>query len=361
MKKAISTEQPLSIIKNFSITLCTQDEATYSIQILDLRDKTIIATLSLDPMDHTIAGTISSDAVKKMGDDAQAVLNELSKTLQTHIGSKEFILIPSSCSLPEFIPAQDHSFKRLRQTHRNMINQQTQVILAQHADLVHKLDEQFEFVVGASNARKKVYNLEQRVFDLLNGHANFTEEKMTEYKSEEIQGVKSRLNNINVTSIFMINKQAKLCGILRSLSMGDKTGYLSDETIIQDIISLDLFPGNSEEEKTNSRRIFLLAYFANRAISLFEHQDQFFIIAANGRELDYETIGCQKLLMNSNEYTLTMKLAPPSQLLNDIKEQLLAPLPVIENMKPFSMVSSLGEHTQETKNDKQENAEAKYN
>lgn len=208
---------------------------------------------------------------------------------------------------------------------------------------------------------KKIHDLEQRVFDLLNGHANFTEEKMIEYKSEDIQGVRSRLNNTYVTSIFMINKQAKLCGILRSLNMGDKNAYLSDETIIQDIIYSEQFHGNTEEEKISNRRVFLLAYFANRAISHFKHKDQFFIIAASGRKLDYESIGCQKLPMNSNEYTLTMKLTPASQLLSDIKKQLLLAPPVIENMKQFSLVSSPEKQAQETNNLKQETVETNPN
>jgi hypothetical protein len=339
LSNRITTTQ-LTTVGNYVITLEGQDETTFSIQISDTRDNTIIVDLPLDPMDNTLAGTISADAIKKMGNDAQVVLEALSKTLQEKIGAKEFVLLPAGYTLPGFVPVQDHTFKRMRQGNRKDIIQYTDAILHQYADLAAMLDQQYNFVVGVNNIRKQVFKFEQRVFDLFIEHANFTEEKMIEYKSEGIPGAKSRLNNSNVTVVAMLDKQSNLCGMLRSLAMGGEIAYLSDEIIIQNIISLDKFLGATDKEKAQNRGAFLLAYFANRAVSQIGHQEIFVIIAAAGRESIYEAIGFQALPINSQDYTLTIKLGASCLLLNKIKKQLITPPSNMMAVNQFGAIQS---------------------
>lgn len=333
------TTQKLAEAGNYAIVLASQDEFTFSIQITDTRDNSILADLPLDPMDNTQAGTIGADAMKKLGSDAQAVREALSKTLQEQIGAKEFVMHPAGSALTGFVPVQDHSFTRMRHANRKDIKQHTNTILGQHADLVAMLDQQYDFVVGVNNIRKQVHKFEQRAFDLLNGHANFTQEKMTEYKSEDIQGVKSRLNNSNVTVVAMLDKQRNLCGILRSLAMGGEVAYLSDETMIQEIIPLDKFAGATEQEKAQNRGVFLLAYFANRAVSQIDHQEKFVIIAAAGRESIYEAIGFQSFPMD--DLMLTMRFDnKPRPLMSDLKKQLMTPPSNMTAVKKFGAVQS---------------------
>src|SRR5205085_2854158 len=151
-------------------------------------------------------------------------------------------------------------------------------------------------------------------------HANFTPGKMTEYKEEEIEGAKARFNNSNVKTIALLNQQNRLCGIIRSLSMGNKFAYLSDETINQEILPLEKFQGNNVDEQIKNRAKFLLAYLANIACSLAKNQDHFLMIAASGREDIYDSVGFQTFPIQSNDYVVTIKLGKPGLSLTSIKE-----------------------------------------
>lgn len=335
-----SNHQILADAGHYAITHVTHDEATHSIQIIDTRDNAIIADLHLDPMDNTLAGKISADSMTRLGADAEMILNVLSSTLQKKIGAKELILLPTDSTLPDYIPAESHSFKRTRHASRHRLEESTGAILAEHTALTALLDENFDIVIGSENARKLIFKFEERVFDLLNNHANFTEEKMTEYKSEDIQGVKARLTNSNVSAAFLLDKQRRLCGMIRSLAMGDNISYLSDETIVQDIISLNQFSGDTEQEKSHNRSIFLLAYVVNRVLAQIKQHDHFAIIAASGRENTYETVGFQSFPMQIPGYTLVIKLAPPCTLLNEIKSQLVTPPSNVSAIRQFGGIQS---------------------
>jgi hypothetical protein len=351
------TNNQLAAVGYYSITIERKDDVTFSIRISDVRDNTTLVDFPLDPMDKTLAGTLTSDAVKKLGRNAPAVLETLSITLQEHVGAKEFIMLPAGSLLPDFVPVQDHAFKRMRQANRENIIQHTDAILSQYSDLAAMLDQQYDFVVGVDNIRNLVYKFEQRAFDLLNGHANFTQEKMKEYKDEDIQGTKSRLDNSYVTVIAMLDKQNKLCGMLRSLAMGDEVAYLSDETINQEIIPLEKFSGETEQEKAQNRGVFLLAYFANRAVSQIDLKNEFVIIAAAGRENFYKAIGFDSFPMTN--HVLTMKFDnKPRPLMTDLQKLLMTPPSKIAAVKQFGVVQSSGVEAAEVK---QEDKKAHFN
>lgn len=321
------SRQTISIdSRNYHFDVVSKDKNTYAVLISDSNSQ-IIADLPLDPMDNTLAAVLNKDAISKLDKDAGIVLNALSKFLQEQIGAKEFVLVPNGVALPDYIPAQNAEFKRLRHANRVDLEKSLFVMLEQYKELAIELDKQYEMVVGIDELEKKLQHNKpyEEIFALLNKHANFTPGKMTEYKEEEIEGTKARFNNSNVKTIALLNQQNRLFGIIRSLSMGNKFAYLSDETINQEILPLEKFQGNNIDEQIKNRAKFLLAYLANRACSLAKDQDHFLMIAASGREDIYDSVGLQTFPIQSNDYVVTMKLGKPGLLLTSIKEKLVKP------------------------------------
>ncbi len=311
----------LTTVGNYSIELVAQNANTYSIQILDLNDHTILANLPLDPMDNTLAAVIDKNTIAKLGAAAPAVLESLSKALQEQIGGKEFLVVPPGVDLPEYILAQNAGFKRLRQASRADLEKTTASILDEYKDLVRELDQTKEIIVGIASLTKKLppQNPYEEILVFLAKHADFTPEKMIEYNQEDIQGKKARFNNHHVTTIAMLDQQQRLCGIVRGLFMGNEFMYLSDETVNQEILPLDKFQGDA---KTRSK--FLLAYLVNKVCALVK-QNYLLIIAADKREDIYDGIGFQTFPMKSEDYVVRMKLAKPAPALADVKEKLLQP------------------------------------
>lgn len=312
--------------RDYYFDILTEDKSTYSVQISNSNNQ-IIADLSLDPMDNTLAAVLDKNAISKLGKDVEIVLTTLSKVLQEKIGAKEFVLVPTDVVLPGYMPAEEAEFKRLRHVDRRDLEKRSSAMLGQYKELVAELDEQHEIILGIADLENKLQHNKpyEEIFALLNNHANFTPGKMTEYKEEEVEGVKARFNNSRVKTFALLNQQHRLCGIIRSLSMGNKFAYLSDETINQDILPVERFQGNTVDEQVKNRAKFLLAYLANRACSLVKDQDHFLMIAASGREDIYDAVGLQKFPLQSIDYVVTVKLGKPGALLTSIKEKMIQP------------------------------------
>ena len=310
--------------RDYYFDILSKDKSTYSVQISNSNNQ-MIADLPLDPMDNTLAAVLDKNAISKLGEDTGIVLNTLSEILQEKIGAKEFVLVPTSVNLPGYIPAQDAEFKRLRHVDRIALEKSSFAILEQYREVTKELDEKYEIVLGIGELEKELQHNKpyEEIFALLNNHANFTPGKMTEYKEEDIEGAKARFNNNMVKIIAMLNQQHRLCGIIRSLSMGNKYSYLSDETINQEILTLEKFQGNTADEKAKNRATFLLAYLANRACSLVKDQDHFLMIAASGREDIYDAVGLKNFPIKSSDYVATMKLGKPGSILTSIKENII--------------------------------------
>lgn len=326
---------------NYSITHVKHNDVTHSIQVSDKRNDTVIISLLLDPMDNTLIGKIGADCMQKLGDDAAAVLAALSKTLQEKIGAKEFIFVPADSALPEFVAAQDHpTFKRLRHASRDVLGSHIADILSQHDELVSQLDQQYDLIIGSENASRQIDKLEERIIDLQSKHANFTAGKMAEYKSDQIQGKKARINNANVTAVFLMDKERNLHGMMRALRVNEDLAYLSDEVVLEDIVTLQDFSGATEQEKIQQREQFLLAYLANRTLTQLAF-NQLVIIAAEGRESMYEALGFQSFPMQNADCKLVISLGRPRELLDDIKNQLLAAAPAnVSAIRKFSVIQT---------------------
>lgn len=309
---------------SYSIDLINTDDYSYSVQISNVDTKEIISNLPLDAPDNTLAAVLDENSINALGDHAGDVLEALSKAL-TKIGGKEFIVIPVQSALPDYLPVQDHAFKRVRQAALSNLVTTTEKLLSSYNEWAKMLDEQCEFVFGMENLASKMQHPYHQIFALLQGHASFTQGKMAEYKEEDIQGIKARVNNANVTTLALLNNQGELVGFMRSLAMGNQFGYLSDETLNQAILPLTSFTGETLEEKTKIRNQFLLAYFINRALPLIKNQNQFIIIAADGRENTYDNVGFQPFPIQSNHYIATMKLAKPGPELTIVKETIAKP------------------------------------
>jgi hypothetical protein len=285
-------------------------------------------------MDNTLAATLDKDALSKLGQDAVLVLKALSELLQEQIGAKEFVVLPRGADLPGYLPAQDAAFKRLRHASREELENKTFSILEQYSDLTIELDKNYECVVGMPAIIKELQHDKpyEEIFALLEGHANFTVSKMTEYKEEDVSGIKARFNNSHVLPLALFDTDHRLCGLIRILSMGNKFAYLSDETINQEIIATEAFPGNTIEEQKKNKSLFLLAYLASKVCTLVKDQDYFLLIAASGREDIYNAIGMQSFPIKSHDYVVTMKLSSPGPFLTSIKDKLF---------KPFSNVAAI--------------------
>lgn len=311
--------QQLSKVSHFSINLVSDNATTYSIQIIDCDKEEVVIALPLDPMDNTLAATISKESIVKLGEDAANVLNELSTVMREKIGAKEFILMPQGSALPQFTPAEAHGFKRLRHASRADLSRAINEILSAHTKSTLILNEEYQVKTGNQINPQLALNL-------VNGHANFTEGKMAEYKEEERNGMRARLNNGNTgfSVVTMWDKENNLRGLIRCLGMGNGFAYLSDETINQDILPLAAFAGKDEAEQSCNRSIYLLAYFVNAFLNTTDH-NHFVIIAASGRENIYEAIGFKKFPINANDYALSINLSAPQKLLCEIKEIMVKP------------------------------------
>jgi hypothetical protein len=313
--------------RNYYLEVVSKNKNTYSVQISDSTPQ-IIADLPLDPMDNTLAAVLSKDVISKLGEDTEIILNALSSFLQEKIGAKEFILVPPGVVLTDYIPVQNHEFKRLRHANRDKLAENSSNMLEQHRELVDILDNQYKMITGIDKLENGLQHDKpyDEILALLNMHANFTPGKMSEYKEEDIEGAKARFNNSNMNTIALLNNEHRLCGIIRSLSMGNKFAYLSDETINQEILPLEKFQGDSIDEQEKNRAKFLLAYLVNKTCSFAKDQDHFLIIAASKREDIYDAIGFQTFPIQSDDYVVTMKLGKPGASLISIKEELLKPL-----------------------------------
>lgn len=321
-----ATVKNLTISGQYSINLVSENAHTHSIQVSDSRDGTVLVDLPLDPMDNMLASAVEMNVSKKLGADAETVFAVLSQVLREQIGAKEFVVMPVGVDLSGYVRVEMHEFNRSRQAARVELAAQSGILLDQYRELVSMLDEQYELVVGAEQLSNRLAQPYLSIFHLLEKHARFTAEKMIEYKTEDLLGMYSRVNNRHVLPIGMVNrKSGHLCGFLRSLDMKNGFAYLSDETIDQNIVSLDSFAGETPKEKEKNRDTFLLAYFMNKAADILRAYDQFLIIAADKREANYDAVGFRAFPLNSDKYVARMKFGKRGPLLDAIKARILTP------------------------------------
>ena len=327
---ALSREN-LSSIKNYAIDLVALNTYSYSIQITNT-SLSIIADLPLDPMDNTLAAVLGKEAMLRLGADAAIVLETLSQVLLDKIGAKEFIVRPASVELPGFVLAQEAEFKRLRYASGIGLGSKCISVLSKHGNLLTELGGKIKFAIGMPQIAERIQEPYREIYAFLEDHANFTAGKMQEYKAEDVQGKAARFHNGSVTPIAMIDSEGKLCGLVRVLTMGNGFGYLSDETVNQELISVDKFQGDNIEEQKNNRSKFLLAFLMQRVCMVMHKQRHFLIIAAAGREALYDAVGMQMFPIPTSDYVVTMKLGKPGPLLTALKDRMTA--------KPFSLAEA---------------------
>lgn len=340
---------PLSTIGHYSIDVVAKNEYTYSVQVTDLINNSTLIDLPLDPMDHTLAGVIEQRAIDALNADnaTTPVLQALSKALREQIGAKEIILLPKGNTLPEYVPAQDfQKCKRLRHVNRTALETQSNAILEDYPALVKELDSLNNIAVGIKNIVEQLskasnINPYEKIQQFLQKNGDFTDGKMAEYTREDVKGKKARCHNSNVEVISalkdknplndkdVLKDENELTAFVRKLTMSSKFAYLSDETVDQNIIPLDKFSGKTVIEKAYKRGVFLLAYLASKACEVLKAQnatqDEFLMIAADGREGIYGALGLKEFDQknNDNDYVVTMNFNKPGDVLNLIKRRIL--------------------------------------
>ncbi len=335
--------QKTNLVKgdNYSIDLIVNNNYTHFVQISHLPSKDVLQAIPFDPTDRTVAGVITTETLDRIEEntgetidllDAMSAsldfLDVLSTTLRSQLGAKEFIVLPPGVSLPKFIAPAESGFKRLRHGNREQFIASTADILEGNEALVAELDANYHFVTDevALLENRSVEVRYQEITQILE-KARFTEEKMDEYKAEELQGKMSRFKSDYARPIVMLDKDGNIAGMVRALLMGNEFSYLSDEVVNQDILPLEKFSGDSVEEQKNNREIFLLAYIMNKACRLgLADQKHLLIIAAEGREEIYARVGYNPF--PSDNFHLVMKLGAPGPALMQAQDNIKAlPLP----------------------------------
>ncbi len=297
----------------FSIKIITEGLSS-SIQVSDEKE-TVVLNLPVDPMDNTVPAVISAEALARLGNDKDQVLELLSGFMLNHVGAKQFLIVPTGTTLKGFVPAEESkAFERLRHCSREQLVKETGVVLAERADLVARLDDEFKFTTGEASIQGEEGDTHYRENCMfLEGHAQFLQTKMAEYKEEDVAGMMARCKNKNITPIRMEEKTTQhLSGFMRAFRMDNGFAYWSDETMNQNILPIELFSGSDATEQAKNRNIFLLAYLFNRASSNLTDQKELIIIAARDRETHYEALGFEKFPRDAaDEYTLLV--GPPGQ------------------------------------------------
>jgi hypothetical protein len=332
-------KENLAIGRNFSIDVVVKNSYTHTIQISHLPSEEILQAIPFDPTDRTVAGSISKNALRPLGEEAENALKVLSETLLSKLGAKEFIVVPAEDSLPNFTVPEDSGFARFRHCDREQFYVGTENILKEHKELTAELDTNYHFVTDEKTlmSGRGVQERYQEINAILE-QTRFTSGKMTEYKDEELQGKMSRFKSEYIRPIVMLDQKGNIAGMVRVLLMGNNFAYLSDEVVNQEIVPLERFSGTSLEEQNYNRELFLLAYLMNKACKLgLADQNHLFIIAASGREKIYEQAGYEKFPLNMVAWKAVMKFGPPGPILTKAQENiksLALPIPTKEVTVP---------------------------
>jgi len=321
---------------HFSVKFTVQDIYTFHAQIIDTNTKETIQTFPIDSTDRTFSGVINKETLEKLGNYAEPFLTFFSKILLDQIGGKQFFVVQKGSSLQNYTKPEDSGFSRFKYCNAKEILKNTKSLLAEYPHLVSELDKSYRFVKNepslyAGSQQSARYIELTRILET----ARFTPGKMEEYKKEDIQGKMSRFMSEHVTPILMLKKETnEISGVVRALEMGNDGvkhhfAYLSDEVLNQEIIPLDQFNGQDDQEKSRNREKFLLAYFMEKSVELKLWQyENLFLIAPAGRESMYEELG-----FRNNElvnYDILIKLTAPQTTLKEI-QGIIAALPIAEN------------------------------
>lgn len=311
--------------ENFAIDIVVKNNYTHSIEITHTLSNKILLTIPFDPTDRTIAGVINKESLKPLGDQAENALKILSEALLSKMGAKEFILVPEENTLPGYMAPENSGFSRFRHSDSATLLKCTAVVLSEYQELRAVLDNRYHFVIDEAGLLygrdpQKRY---QEITSIME-KARFSSSKMEEYKNEELQGKRSRINNQHIRPVVMLDREkGNVAGLVRILRMGNQFSYLSDEVVDEEIVPLEKFPGGSEKEKKYNREVFLLAYLMNKACDLnFSKQSHLFIIAAQGREKIYDDIGWESFPLNLPGWKMMMKLSPQGSVLVNLQEQI---------------------------------------
>ncbi len=292
--------------------------------------------IAFDPMDRTVAGVISEALLDRLGGETTMALSDL---LLNQLGAKQFLVLPAEASLPGYTTPEQSGFSRLRYSSFSRLQEKTDEVLDEYRKLAVELDKQFHFLNSeeellAGHDPIKRYEELHAILE----ETRFTPDKMAEYEADELQGTMSRFKNNRICPLVMVDKKGKIAGLVRVLKMNSGFGYLSDEVINQDLISLDRFSGSSEDEKRQAREEFLLSYLLNGALwHAPKGLEHFFIIAADGREKLYENAGFEGNPGSVEGFNVVMKLSKPGPLLEKAQARIKAlplpqPAPAIEEV-----------------------------
>lgn len=303
-------QENLATGKNFSIDVIVKNHYTHYVQISLQPSAEVLQLIPFEPTDRTVAGCISQETLHRLGDEADNALKILSETLLSKFGVKELMVIPTNANLPAFIAPEVYpEFDRLRHCSREQLYATTTAILSQYGSWATQLDEDYCFVTD-EQLMLSGHDIEERYEEMSKvlDEARFTPDKMDEYKREAFHRRRSRILHEAVLPIFMLNKEGKISGMMRALSMGNHFAYLSDEVVLQKILPLTLFSGGTEQEQAQHRDLFLLAYLMNRASQKIPASQHLMIIVASGREAIYEKLGFERFPLHSPHWKAVLKL-----------------------------------------------------
>lgn len=312
---------PLAKGPNYSIDVTVDADYTHSVRITLQPSGEVLQTIPIDPTDRTIAGSISKSTLNKLGSEAPNALKALSDALITHLGAKEFIMVPDDATLPQF--AAPESFARFRHVTHADVRDMTDRNLQEHKALKAELDTHYYFVTDEKRllADQNPLTRFNEIHHVLESQARFTPGKMTEYKEEDLQGKISRFKSAHVKPIVMLNKQKQIVGMIRVLLMGNQFVYLADEVMNQELLPLDRFSGAPDEQK-KKREAFLFSYLMNKAAEVLIGQEHLFIIAASGRESIYDAAGFKAFPLALAGWKMVISLNPPKPILVRLQERI---------------------------------------
>lgn len=283
-----------------------------------------IRQITFDPMDHFGAAVITTRLAPSPSDREKYYTQLATISGEESIGGKWLVLIPKEDKLP--VETKGSAFQplaqadtRFRQCDRETLLKQTQQILEKYPAETKLLD--------AKLTPKQGYITHKTINRFIVENANFIPSKMLEEKQEDERGNATRFEHTKVQPLFLaedpMGPKPRLVGVIRALSVGYGVAYLSDETVLQNIIPFDSFTGKDENEKRYARWQFLLAYLFHQTAKTNE-TTHFVIIAAKGRELMYEALGFKKFEATfAGEFSAYVRFSNPGPLLKKTKETLI--------------------------------------
>lgn len=284
---------------------------------LDLKfskDSQALASISIDDEDNTLFGGYEPDTFD------EDTLNDISSSLLTNYGAKEFILIPSTAQMKDYLTPDQHalkySFNRALYAFKADLKTGSATQVDHYKKFTQELDQNYRLVdlnfMLKVKSQKELY---KELCNFLKDNANFTPGKMKEYAEGDIVGMKNRFDRKNVLPFLLIDNNNNIVATLRVLQW-QNCAYVSDECVYGKILPEENFSSADEH------RTFLMAYLVNRAFSQgLEQFDHFFLIGAEGRVHQYCNIGCKPFTGGENfdGSKLVISLSPSK--LENIKTQ----------------------------------------